>query len=215
MIFYDNVDDITLNVLEKEQYINIRIHNKEYKLEHILCNSNNVTNTLIDIGKFRYNNWKDVINQDLSIDDKYGQSIWLDELDFIINSSRNFIIKDTNNNEIIAVARLTYHETFEDDRSRDLVIFKEYNNNDIKSSVIDFGRLIVKKEEYGNGIAQFLNRLRISLANKLGAKYIIVTASYDNMIRLKTLGFEEIGKIVYFDDRPNVAFHCLQYRLSD
>ena len=213
MMIYDNIDDIKLNVLESSA-LQIRINNNVYKLEHILCNGDNVndSNQLIDIGKFRYYVWEEVINSELSIDKTYGEGIWLDELDFIINSTRNFIIK-TIDDDIVGVARMTFHQSFNDTRSRDLIIFKEYNVNNIdviQSPVVDLGRLVIKKEFRGLGIAQFFNRLRISIAKQLNAKYIIVTASNDNALRLKKLGFLEINKIVYFDDRPLVPFHCLQ-----
>jgi len=217
-MIYDNIDDIKLNVLESLSSLQIKINNNVYKLEHILCNSDNVndSNQLKDIGKFRYDVWRDVINSELSIDETYGEGIWLDELDFIINSTRNFIIKSIDNDEIIGVARMTFHQSFNDTRSRDLVIFKEYNGNNsdiIQSPVVDLGRLVIKKEFRGLGIAQFFNRLRISIAKKLNAKYIIVTASNDNALRLKKLGFFEINKVVYFDDRPEVPFHCLQFSI--
>lgn len=210
MMIYDNIDDIKLNVLESSA-LQIRINNNVYKLEHILCSSDNVNDSsqLIEIGKFRYNVWQEVINSELSIDKTYGEGIWLDELDFIINSTRNFIIK-TIDNDIVGVARMTFHQSFNDTRSRDLVIFKEYNVNNIDVMVVDLGRLVIKKEFRGLGIAQFLNRLRISFAKQLNAKYVCVTASNDNALRLKKLGFLEINKIVYFDDRPLVPFHCLQ-----
>ena len=176
----------------------------------MLCTSNDIPISLKEIGRFRYDVWK--TEGELCIESR--DCIWLDELDFIINSTRNFIIKDINSNDIIAVARMTYHTSFEDTTSRDLVIFKEYNINDyniIQSSCVDLGRLVVNKEHRNFGLGQYLNKLRIAIATKLNAKFIIVTASNDNAIRLKRLGFYDINKIVYFDDRPNVPFHCMQY----
>jgi predicted GNAT family N-acyltransferase len=110
---------------------------------------------------------------------------------------------------------MTYHNNFLDKRSRDLVIFKEYNNNDEinQSSVVDLGRLIIKSEFRSKGIAQYLNKLRIHIAKLLNTEYMIVTASQGNTILLKKLGFIEINKIVYFDDRPNYPFHCLQLKI--
>jgi predicted GNAT family N-acyltransferase len=221
-MIYNDIDTLALSIIHETSSSSglssyqIVIKDKVYLLQHVLCSCNDITNTLKDIGRFRYDVWKEVTNNDVCINNTYGDNIWLDELDFIINSSRNFMIKDINTNDIIAVARMTYHTSFEDTTSRDLVIFKDYNimNTDIiQSSCVDLGRLVVNKDSRNSGIGQYLNKLRMSIARKLNAKYIVVTASNDNAIRLKKLGFYDINKIVYFYDRPTVPFHCLQYQI--
>lgn len=217
---YESISDINLNDLFEVS--KIKINDESYILEQILCNdisSNDNMNdyiiSLSDIGNFRYNEWSKEIKREIIISSEYGYKIWLDELDFISLSSRNFVIRDCNTYNIIGVARMTYHNNFLDNRSRDLVIFKDYNNDDEinQSSVVDLGRLIIQSEHRRKGIAQYFNRLRIHIAKLLNAKFIIVTASLGNSILLKKLGFNDINKIVYFDDRPNFPFHCLQLKL--
>jgi hypothetical protein len=47
----------------------------------------------------------------------------------------------------------------------------------------------------------------------MGARSIMVTASEANAVLLRRLGFYDIGKVVYFEDRPGIAFHALQLNL--
>ena len=217
---FEQVSDIYLNDLL--EISKIKINDESYILEQILCDdiSNKKTMSdyitlLSDIGTFRYSEWSKEIDKEINISSEYGKNIWLDELDFISSSSRNFVIRDFKTFNIIGVARMSYHDNFLDTRSRDLVIFKDYNNNDEinQSPVVDLGRLIIKTEYRRNGIAHYLNKLRIHIAKLLNTKYIIVTASKGNSILLKKLGFHDIQKVVYFNDRPNFPFHCLQLKL--
>ncbi|KAJ1423506.1 hypothetical protein B484DRAFT_398645 [Ochromonadaceae sp. CCMP2298] len=63
----------------------------------------------------------------------------------------------------------------------------------------------------GRGVAQFLNKLRINAAQKMGARSIMATASEANMRLLLKLGFFDIGQRIYFEDRPDTQFFALQY----
>ncbi len=47
----------------------------------------------------------------------------------------------------------------------------------------------------------------------MGAKSVVVTASEANAVLLRRLGFNDIGKIVYYDDRPGIPFHAMQLNL--
>ena len=78
---------------------------------------------------------------------------------------------------IVAAARMTLHSSWEDKSSRDMLIFEAQHP---VLPIVDLGRLVVSDSHRNQGIAQFLNQLRVHLSKLMGAKTIIATASDSN-----------------------------------
>ena len=156
------------------------------------------------IGKLRYKVWE----EEGSINaEAFPNRSWVDELD---KCGKHWVVKDSSG-EFIAAARLTVHETLDDDY-RDVQLWKR-SGKILPLPTCDLGRLVVLNAFRGRGIAQNLNKIRIQYARDLGAKSIMVTASEGNARLLRKLGFIDIGETIYFDDRPNTLFHALQLNL--
>lgn len=156
------------------------------------------------IGSLRYIVWKEYgIN-----DAEFPNKIWVDDLDLV---GRHWIIEN-DQNEVIAAARLTFHDSMEDSY-RDMQLWKRCGHV-LPLPTCDLGRLVVRKDYCGRGLAQSLNEIRITAAREMGAKSIMVTASEANVRLLSKLGFVKIGETVKFDDRPGVIFHAMQLNLT-
>ena len=169
--------------------------------EEILSSDVNALNL---IGKLRYKVWE----EEGSINaEAFPNMCWVDELD---KGGRHWVVKDSNG-EYIAAARLTVHETLDDDY-RDVQLWKR-SGKVLPLPTCDLGRLVVLNAFRGRGIAQSLNKIRIEYAKEIGAKSIMVTASEGNARLLRKLGFVDIGETIVFDDRPNTLFHALQLNL--
>ena len=220
------VTDVRLN----DEIFVANINGKAFLIQQLIhCNNDQVI--MDEIGKFRYSVWSDEVNGNVHIGSEYGEGIMLDALDFDA-SCRNFVVREYNGddsqNQIIAAARMTLHSSWEDKSSRDLLIFETLNPT---LPIVDLGRLVVSGSHRKQGIAQFLNELRVHLSKLLGANTVIATASESNsrlfiyplslayfslhnLFRLLLkLKFSLLNKIVYFDDRPTVPFHCLLLNL--
>lgn len=162
------------------------------------------SNELQRIGALRYTVW-----QEYGINDKeFPDKVWVDDLDHV---GRHWIIEN-DQKEVIAAARLTFHESMEDSY-RDMQLWKKCGHH-LPLPTCDLGRLVVRKDYCGRGLAQSLNEIRIVAAREMGAKSIMVTASDGNARLLTKLGFEKIGQTVEFSDRPGVIFHAMQLNLE-
>ncbi len=155
------------------------INGKAFLVQQLIhCNTDPVI--MNEIGKFRYRVWSDEVNGDVHIGSEYGEGVMLDTLDFD-TSCRNFVVREFNGDDsptqIIAAARMTLHSSWEDKSSRDLLIFETLNP---ALPIVDLGRLVVSGSHRKQGIAQFLNELRVHLSKLLGAKTVIATASESN-----------------------------------
>lgn len=169
------VTDVRLN---DEAFV-ATINGKTYLVQQLIhCNNDPVI--MDEIGKFRYSVWSDEVNGEVYIGSEYGESVMLDALDFDA-SCRNFVVREYNGEDsptrIIAAARMTLHSSWEDKSSRDLLIFEIINPT---LPIVDLGRLVVSGSHRKQGIAQFLNELRVHLSKLLGAKTVIATASESN-----------------------------------
>jgi predicted GNAT family N-acyltransferase len=123
---------------------------------------------------------------------------------------RHWIVRNENN-EIIAAARMTLHDSL-DDGYRDVQLWKR-SGKYLPLPTVDLGRLVVLYSYRGRGIAQMLNVVRIEAARQMQAKSIMVTASEGNARLLRKLGFEDIGETIFFSDRPGTLFIALQLNL--
>jgi len=85
----------------------------------------------------------------------------------------------------------------------------------LQAPVLDFGRLVVRKDHRRKGIARALVDIRMKSAkewvlNDQKACSCVCTASAVNMDMLQQSGFVPIGQTASFADRPGVVFHALQ-----
>jgi predicted GNAT family N-acyltransferase len=128
--------------------------------------------------------------------------------------ARHWVVRDAASNQIVGAARLTRHDSLEDDY-RDVKLWKE-KGIELVPPVVDFGRLVVAKAWRRKGIARSLVAVRMAAVKSWEvdgnhAKCCVCTASAANMTVLLQCGWHAIGQEVVFPDRPTTIFHALQY----
>ena len=156
------------------------------------------------IGRLRYEVWEGESSIDANL---FPDKIWLEPMDFG-NNARQWVVMASN--EIVAAARLTRHESIEEDDYRDIKLWRE-KGEAISPPVVDFGRLVVHKDHRRRGLARALVRHRLEAARSWGAKHAVNTCSQENIkFLVEEFDFFEIGATAVFRDRPNTTFHALQ-----
>ena len=174
---------ITTEVFEvrlNDEIFAVTISGKKYLIQQ-LFHPNNDSVTLEEVGVFRYNVWSKEVNGEVFLGECGKAGVMLDALDYD-PSCRNLIVREFSDGKehsmpIIAAARMTLHSSWDDKNSRDLLIFEPYNPT---LPIVDLGRLVVSDTHRKQGLAQFLNELRVHLSKLLGANTIIATASDSN-----------------------------------
>jgi predicted GNAT family N-acyltransferase len=163
-----------------------------------------------EIGRLRYECWSVDGALDIS---QFPSGSWVDEMDFG-SHARHWVVRDAASNQIVGAARLTRHDSLEDDY-RDVKLWKE-KGIELVPPVVDFGRLVVAKAWRRKGIARSLVAVRMAAVKSWEvdgnhAKCCVCTASAANMTVLLQCGWHAIGQEVVFPDRPTTIFHALQY----
>ena len=111
--------------------------------------------------------------------------VWLDELDSL---GKHWVAFDGN--EIVAAARLTFHDSLDDlPHSRE---FSPYNLA-IDLPYCFMSRLVVRKEFRGQGLARKLDCLRLREAKQRGAKAAIMLPTPYRVQAVLKLGFVHFG----------------------
>ena len=167
---------------------------------------------LEQIGRLRYQVWESEGSLQTSL---FPDGIWLDEMD---NGggclgAQHWFVEDSAG-EMVAAARLTLHG--ETDAYRDVELWRSKAIN-LTWPVCDLGRLVVRKDARGNGLATRLNQARVDAAKAWGAGAIICTASAANASLLcKHQGFVSLqhGTVSVFEDRPNTEFQAIHLILK-
>lgn len=167
---------------------------------------------LEEIGKLRYECWlgEGVIDAAL-----FPDKLWVDDMDYG-PSARHWVVRELTTNAVVGAARLTWHSSLDDDY-RDVKLWRD-KGVPLQAPVLDFGRLVVRKDHRRKGIARSLVDVRIKAAkewtqDEQKARSCVCTASAINVVMLQQTGFVPIGQTASFDDRPGVVFHALQYDL--
>lgn len=165
-----------------------------------------------EIGKLRYECWlgEGVIDAAL-----FPDGLWVDDMDYG-PFARHWVVRELDTGAIVGAARLTWHSSLDDDY-RDVKLWRD-KGVPLQAPVLDFGRLVVRKDHRRKGIARSLVDVRMKAAkewtqNGLKARSCVCTASAVNVGMLKQSGFVPIGQTASFHDRPGVVFHALQYDL--
>lgn len=157
--------------------------------------------TLQAIGKFRYMMW----NEETEVNkEMFPDGCWIESSDA---TARHWIAENIQTQEIVAVARLTYHETLQDNLDGYLWIEKQFM---VPEPCANISKLIVHSSVRKLGIGQTMSDIRIQAAKDMGAKSILVTASAANARILYTKGFTDSGIRVFFPNRPQFEFLGLQ-----
>jgi predicted GNAT family N-acyltransferase len=161
------------------------------------------------IGRLRVSVWSGEGSLDASL---FPSGVWWDELDEAEGARHWVVFGDKGCDAVVvAAARLTWHASFDDDY-RDVQLWKSVGA-DLPLPTCDLGRLVVRSDFRGRGVAQLLNAARVEAARAMGAKSVMATASEGNARLLLRIGFFEIGQTVVFADRPKTTFHALQMNL--
>ena len=166
--------------------------------------SNQDEEMLLKIGKFRFQLW----NEETKVNhDMFPTGIWLEKID---QTCRHWIVVNEETQELIGVARLSLHETLEDNPDGYLWI-KHNMEHRVPAPVGHLCKLSVAKTARGYGIGRKLSEIRIEAARDVGAKSIIVTASPQNARLLASLGFQDTGIREIFPNRPQFEFYAMDY----
>jgi predicted GNAT family N-acyltransferase len=166
-----------------------------------------------EIGRLRYEVWKGDGLLDLSL---FPDGTWVDDMDFGIRA-RHWVIRQAKTGELVAAARLTRHESLDDDY-RDVKLWRDSGLTP-EVPLIDFGRLCVRSDFRLRGLAKSLDVIRLAAAHAwdIGGKkprVCVCTASASKVESLKKLGFFSIDKTAIFKDRPTTVFYALQYNIA-
>jgi predicted GNAT family N-acyltransferase len=168
-----------------------------------------------EIGRLRYDCWNSegMGALDTSL---FPDQSWVDEMDFG-SHARHWVVRDTETKAIVGAARLTRHDSLDDDY-RDVKLWKE-KNIELVPPVVDFGRLVVAQAFRRRGIARALVHARMAAVKSwrvdgIRAASCVCTASAANMTVLLQCGWYAIGQEVVFPDRPTTVFHALQYDID-
>lgn len=172
--------------------------------------SSNLT-VVNEIGKLRYDCWSGDGALDCAM---FPDKSWVDEMDFGSTHVRHWVVRDMTSNDIVGAARLTRHDSLDDDY-RDVKLWKE-KGIELVPPVVDFGRLVVAQAARRKGIARSLVHARMVAVQSwevdgVRATSCVCTASAANMTVLLQCGWYAIGQEVVFPDRPTTIFHALQY----
>lgn len=158
------------------------------------------------IGKFRYDLWDKETIIDKSL---FPGGVWLEELDF---SVKHWIAVEKETNEIVAVARLSIHDTLQETPDGSLWVEKDYN---LSGPIGYICKLGCSSSVRGLGIGKRMNEIRMDAARILGANSMIVTASPSNSSILFKLGWKDTGIRVTFPNRPTTEFWGLEYIINE
>jgi len=162
------------------------------------------------IGRLRYEVWEGEgsVSKEL-----FPDRVWVDDMDTgggCLGVRHWFV--ENRNGELVAAARLTLHG--EKDEYRDVELWKS-KEVPLNWPVCDLGRLVVRKDARGAGLATRLNRARVDAAKEWGAGAVICTASAPNASLLsKHHGFAALGQTMVFKDRPKTTFHAIHLMLT-
>jgi predicted GNAT family N-acyltransferase len=165
------------------------------------------TAKLAEIGRLRYSVWE---GEGSVCPELFPDRVWVDAMDQAATARHWFVQNEAG--EVVAAARLTIHG--ESDDYRDVELWRA-NKIRLKFPVCDLGRLVVRKDARGVGLATRLNEVRINAARAWGAGAIICTASAGNKRLLtKHHGFVALDHTIVFGDRPNTTFHAIHLLLE-
>jgi predicted GNAT family N-acyltransferase len=177
-----------------------------------ICSSDR--DVINEIGRLRYQCWAEDGALETSA---FPDGLWVDDMD-LGPHARHFVVRDASSGELIGAARLTWHDSLEDDY-RDIKLWKDAGIA-LDTPIVDFGRLVVRSDWRRRGIARSLVATRLQAATSWciasqGAKHCVSTASAGNLPILLQHGFREIGQQVIFADRPRTIFHAVQYDIPN
>jgi predicted GNAT family N-acyltransferase len=193
-----NFHALVLFKINMEKSLNPPNPSKSSQLQ-ILKISNQDEASMDLIGILRLDVWK----QETAVDEKqFPNGRWLEPLDQV---AQHWIA--TINGIIVGAARLSMHATLAENPDGYLWVKRGFT---LPEPVGHFCKLVVKKEARGFGIGRHLNAVRIKQAKEVGAKSIIVTASDQNTLILKKMGFLDTGIKETFSNRPEMSFNGLQ-----
>ena len=156
---------------------------------------------IFDIGKFRIQGWR----KEKGVDpDFFAQKTWLDELD---RTARHWIV--TNGSEIVAAARLSFHDSLLDVPYADMLT-PEHRRHFENKRVASLNRLVVSPECRGQGISGQLDRIRIERARSQGAEVIIAFPQLIRIESLRKMGFEMLGELLSIPEMPDRPFFLMK-----
>lgn len=160
---------------------------------------------LMEIGRFRIKAWQ---NEQGVNPIFFSRDVWIDVVD---QHAFHWII--TKNDEIVASARLSIHESLED------VPYAELLNTEQSAGfqnccVASINRLVVLPEYRGIGLSSILDNIRIERAIQQKAACMI---AFPQLSRLKTLGrrgFELIAQLENIPEMPERPFFLMSKKLN-
>jgi len=165
--------------------------------------------TIEEIGRLRFAVW----SADNLLDESlFPDHSWVDDMDFG-EAARHWIVRDLVSGDLVGAARLTRHESLEDDY-RDVKLWRDCGLT-LAVPLVDFGRQAVLGAYRRRGIARALDKVRLESARTwdiagVTPRCAVCTASEVKIQTLIEMGFFSIGQTAIFNDRPTTVFHALQ-----
>lgn len=160
---------------------------------------------LDEMGALRIAAWKD--EQGVS-KEFFSHSAWLDGDDL---TAHHWII--THDDEIVAAARMTFHEQYSSVPHSDLfdeALIEGYGGGPFAS----LNRLVVAPGYRGNGFSTILDEARIRYAEEHGIRLIIAQPVASRIKPLEDLGFVYLGKIRSLYQMPERQIYFMIKQLS-
>ncbi len=158
------------------------------------------------IGKFRYDLWNEetTVNKEM-----FPDGVWIEKSDAI---ARHWVVQKKDTFEIVAVARMTFHLTLEDNLDGYLWVERGLS---VPSPSANISKLAVHRSVRKLGIGKRMSEIRLEAAKDMGAKSVLVTASTANARLLYPMGFQDMGIRVCFPNRPEFEFLGLEFRYPE
>jgi GNAT superfamily N-acetyltransferase len=158
-----------------------------------------------DIGRFRVKTWRNEKGIDPIF---FSKDSWIDEIDA---NARHWII--TQNNIMVASARLSFHEFIEDVPYANFLQLEHrllFNNSPIAS----INRLVVSPEFRGRGFAKLLDMERVKVAQEFGVNEIIAFPQLSRLESLEKLGFSLISQLKNIPEMPERPFFLMKLNMK-
>jgi GNAT superfamily N-acetyltransferase len=158
-----------------------------------------------DIGRFRVKTWRNEKGIDPIF---FSKDSWLDEID---ENARHWII--TQNNMIVASARLSFHEFIDDVPYANFLHYEHrllFNDFPLAS----INRLVVSPEFRGRGFAKLLDMDRVKVAQEFGIKEIIAFPQFSRLESLEKLGFSLISQLKNIPEMPERPFFLMKLNMK-
>jgi GNAT superfamily N-acetyltransferase len=181
------------------------IHKQSLSIQGLQLQEVSYPNRIMDIGRFRIKAWRNEKGVNPIF---FSKDVWIDKVD---QHAYHWII--TKNEEIVASARLSIHESLVDVPYAELL-----NTEHVKPfqncCLASINRLVVLPEYRGLGLSSLLDKTRIERAIQQKAALMIAFPQLIRLDSLKRKGFELVGQLENIPEMPERPFFLMLKKLN-